>query len=370
MIVFGLIGLLLFGLGRCNFLFHPVGLVRSTPTPSSSGALVGTPTPSGDATSTPTGTPTAGGTPDPNATATPTPTPGSTSTPTPTARPTSTPTPGPLPLTIAGFSFDVGDVGLSYVPVNLNASGGKPPYAWSIGSGALPLGIGLSGATVQGTPGAAGNSSFTVRVTDSASGSAIAGGSITINPALSAIGNGCSKFCSVEQTCSICGVFGSQSGGTPPYQYAVSGPVPSGTSVSGLSLAGGFPLVYPNPSGTPFTVIVTDRLGQSASPVNGVFQVFPRLTFANYSAFGGSGQTTGFRMPWSGGTPSGVLTLGLISAPKGTTATVIGAVVSVSVPPQTSGNYKFQVGLTDQSLCGPGPGVLCSAVSTVFLNIK
>lgn len=51
----------------------------------------------------------------------------------------------------------------------LNAAGGKPPYTWSLspGSAPLPAGLSLSGATLSGSPAAAGATDFTVRVTDS-----------------------------------------------------------------------------------------------------------------------------------------------------------------------------------------------------------
>jgi hypothetical protein len=48
------------------------------------------------------------------------------------------------------------------------ASGGRPPYAWSLESGSLPSGLALDGrGQVSGAPTAAGGASFVVRVTDS-----------------------------------------------------------------------------------------------------------------------------------------------------------------------------------------------------------
>ena len=64
----------------------------------------------------------------------------------------------------------------------LAASGGTPPYTWSIGSGALPGGLTLNGATgaIAGTPQAAGAFNFTVKVTDSAQATATAPLSLNI----------------------------------------------------------------------------------------------------------------------------------------------------------------------------------------------
>src|SRR6267378_1409268 len=47
----------------------------------------------------------------------------------------------------------------------LTASGGTPPYTWSMVSGTLPAGLSLSGTgTIAGTPTATGSFSFTVQV--------------------------------------------------------------------------------------------------------------------------------------------------------------------------------------------------------------
>ena len=57
--------------------------------------------------------------------------------------------------------------GLTGVPYSLNlaASGGTEPYTWSVSSGALPAGLGLSSLGIlSGTPTAAGDATFSVRV--------------------------------------------------------------------------------------------------------------------------------------------------------------------------------------------------------------
>src|SRR6185369_1600042 len=73
---------------------------------------------------------------------------------------------GSLQVTTA--SLPGGTIGQSYSAA-LSAAGGAAPYAWSIGSGALPQGLRLTSAgTIDGTPTAAGTASFTVHVTDAA----------------------------------------------------------------------------------------------------------------------------------------------------------------------------------------------------------
>jgi len=77
---------------------------------------------------------------------------------------------GPGPLSITTTSLPSGTVGSAYSqPVN--ASGGTPPYTWSIvqGQGVLPAGLSLGGGgVITGTPTTVGTYNFTVKVTDNA----------------------------------------------------------------------------------------------------------------------------------------------------------------------------------------------------------
>ena len=78
--------------------------------------------------------------------------------------------PPPAPLTITTLSLPNGSGGVAYVPTSIVATGGTPPYSFSVALGTLPSGLILSSAgVVSGTPtGAPGVSAFTVQVTDSA----------------------------------------------------------------------------------------------------------------------------------------------------------------------------------------------------------
>ena len=87
------------------------------------------------------------------------------------------------PLAITTSSLTAGAVGVPYT-ASLAASGGVPPYTWSITSGTLPAGLSLSSAgAISGTPTNQGTQSFTVQVSDSQTppATATANLSLTIN---------------------------------------------------------------------------------------------------------------------------------------------------------------------------------------------
>lgn len=73
-------------------------------------------------------------------------------------------------LAITTASLPSGNVAVAYSQT-VQASGGTPPYTWSVVSGSLPPGLTLaaSGGTISGTPTASGVYSFTVQAMDSAS---------------------------------------------------------------------------------------------------------------------------------------------------------------------------------------------------------
>ena len=74
----------------------------------------------------------------------------------------------PPPLSIMTTSLPNGTATVAYAPQTLVASGGVPPYTWSVISGALPQGLTLSSAgTLSGTPLTAETTTFTVQAKDS-----------------------------------------------------------------------------------------------------------------------------------------------------------------------------------------------------------
>src|SRR6266545_3676151 len=90
----------------------------------------------------------------------------------------------PPPTIATGATLPAGTVGTAY-STTLSATGGTPPYSWSVTTGSLPQGLtlGSTAGVISGTPTAAGTASFTVGVRDTNSLTASAGFSLTINPA-------------------------------------------------------------------------------------------------------------------------------------------------------------------------------------------
>jgi hypothetical protein len=89
---------------------------------------------------------------------------------------------GPAPLTMTTTSLAGGTVSNAY-SATLAASGGTPPYTWSITTGSLPGGLTLNATSglISGVPTNTGTFSFTVKVTDAGSPAQTATGALSIS---------------------------------------------------------------------------------------------------------------------------------------------------------------------------------------------
>ncbi|MCX7605372.1 MAG: Ig domain-containing protein, partial [Bryobacteraceae bacterium] len=223
----------------------------------------------------------------------------------------------------------------------LTATGGAPPYAWSLQSGSLPPGLSLApDGRISGTPAASGTFSFTLVVVDSRSASASASFSLTVGAGVTittaSLANG-SVGVAYSQTLAA-------AGGTPPYTWSLaSGAMPPGLTInpstgviSGTpSLAGTFAFlirVTDAASGTfekPFTITISPALSiTSESPLpGGGFGSFYTFTFA---AAGGVS-------PYRWAVVSGLLPDGLVLSADGTLAGTA----------RLGGAFSFTVEVTD-----------------------
>jgi hypothetical protein len=129
----------------------------------------------------------------------------------------------PDPITVSTTTLPSAVQGSSYSAA-VEASGGVPPYAWTLQSGALPAGIALDGATgtLSGTATEPGDFPVTIRVTDAASETADVELAIHVEsggpPPLAVTPPG-SLVVTIGTSATI---QLSATGGTPPYRWAAS----------------------------------------------------------------------------------------------------------------------------------------------------
>lgn len=199
--------------------------------------------------------------------------------PSPSSQPTAS-APAANGLAVASIPTHNGEVGVIYLAVTLQASGGTGPYTWA-GTG-MPPGLSVSPqGVITGNNTTAGNYNFTVQVTDSTGATATASKAMTVFPAFN-VNSICAKVCNVGAGCTLCGTFGAISFGAAPYIYKiVSGAPPAGMSWNGrLGVIGAFPsppppnlAAGPPPAPVPFSVSVTDDFGVTrvATPTWRVF---------------------------------------------------------------------------------------------------
>jgi len=146
----------------------------------------------------------------------------------PTSTTTSTTGVGSSNLSIAPGGLAPGTVGQVY-RATLTATGGTPPYAWSLTSGHLPAGVALDPSTgrISGSPTVSGHFSLRVRVNDAAGNSAVVSRSLTV-----------AAPASIRLTAPIVGIAASPDGGGYVVADAAGGVESFGTAVYAGSMAG------------------------------------------------------------------------------------------------------------------------------------
>ncbi|MEP6752597.1 MAG: hypothetical protein ABI959_07615 [Candidatus Dormiibacterota bacterium] len=208
-------------------------------------------------------------------------------------------------------------------------------------------------------------------VSDAGSRAAFKTGSLTVYNPL-AVTQRCTQLCSVEEGCTVCGVFGGVSGGQGPYHYKItSDNRPTGMGVSGLTLTGPFPA--PGALGAfDLTIQVSDAFGAKRT-VSAAWYVFSHIAFS-VSGVKCVGYRCSVQIPFSGGTPNALPTFKPSNVkcatpctlPTGLSIVVSSGVVTVTFP---VANWlgTFDLTLTDQSLCGPAT-THCSTTVNVFAS--
>jgi len=237
------------------------------------------------------------------------------------------------PLELTTSQLPGGTVGSSY-STTLSASGGTPPYSWSVSSDTLPTGLSLSSSgTLSGTPTVAGAFPFTVAVKDTASASASA--SLSINVASVSPLQITSSQLPGGTVSSAYSATLSASGGTSPYSWSVSsGTLPTGLSLSSSGALSGTPTVA---GSFPFTVAVKDAASASASAslsINVVTAAPPTVSISN---------------PASGATLSGTTTVSGVAS-DGLPITSVQLSVDGGAFSNASGTTSWSFSLNTNSL--------------------
>lgn len=261
---------------------------------------------------------------------------------------------GSAALEITTSSVPAGSTGIPY-STNLAATGGAPPYAWSIIAGQLPDGLTLtSSGTFVGTPATVGEFNFVAEVADSGvpQQGATSEFYISISPSQA-------PALKIETTSMPSGTTGSSysnalvaTGGTAPYSWSVI----SGALPTGLSLSRSNGLVSGTPSSANlfgFTVQVAD----SGSPQQSSTEPLtisvtasgpPPLTITTASLPGGKTNISYTSTATaSGGTPPYVWAIASGDLPTG--VVLNSANGTMSGIPNLAGQFSFDLQVTDSS---------------------
>jgi hypothetical protein len=228
----------------------------------------------------------------------------------------------------------------------LVATGGAPPYLWSLPAGSLPAGISLNPNTglLAGTAIATGAFPVTVQVTDTAFRAGQKNITISVSGPPPEVTTG--ALPSIVRGVSISFQL-SATGGTTPYRWAISsGALPSGLTLDRSNgIISGAPLVS---GGFSFTVDVTDAESRTARKSLAIMVLAPQLSieFAE-SVEVLKGAEFNLRANVSGGTPPFTWSIASGSLPAGLTLNTGSG--NITGTPAASGVFNVIISVRDQA---------------------
>jgi hypothetical protein len=252
-------------------------------------------------------------------------------------------------LLISTTSVPSGRVGVPY-SAQLAATGGTPPYTWSLTSGTVPAGLSLNGSTgaITGTPTASTSSTATFTVKDSSKPRQSRSTTLTLAispPALtittSSLPDG--------QVGTAYGATLSATGGITPYSWSVT----NGTLPAGLSLNSSTGAITGTPTAAVTAAPVTLRVSDSGSPAQSTSASFtitiapPALAITTTSlAIGQVGTSYSATLVATGGTTPYTWSVSAGALPSGVTLVSAGA---LSGTPTTTGTSTITFEASDTS---------------------
>lgn len=260
-------------------------------------------------------------------------------------------------LAISSPSFLPPGTGGAPYSYQIQAAGGEAPYGFSITSGTLPPGLGLTASgLISGTPTASGFFNFTVNVNDSCPlGTQTQSQSFSLTIACPQIGI---TSPAVLTPASVGQNYIQQilaSGGQPPLTFSLSaGSLPPGLTMSASGLISGIPTTVGTNN---FTITAADTCTIQTQSVQKAFSITVSLTpcqalnITSVSPLppGTTGQpysqqilTTGGQLPLTFSIASGSLPAGITLSPSGL----------ISGTPIAAGNSSFMVKVDDNCPSG------------------
>ncbi len=267
------------------------------------------------------------------------------------------------PVVIGGGALPAGTVGSAYSST-VQATGGTPPYIYTVTSGALPAGLVLlSSGIISGTPTTAGIASFSIQATDSASTSqrASAAYTLTIQPpplvvTTTSLPN---AQLNTAYTTSL-----QANGGTQPYTFSLkSSTLPLGLTLSSSGTISGTPtnfgtstftIAVQDASPTPQTVAVPLTITVSNSPLS--VHVVSLATPVLGSSYNQTIVASGGTAPYTFSVSSGSLPTGLTISSSGI----------LSGTPTAIGTFAATLQVTDNTQ--PTPVVAPLGIALTVVN--
>jgi hypothetical protein len=259
-------------------------------------------------------------------------------------------------LQVTTGSLPNGTVGVSYGTA-MRASGGQPPYAWSLvpGSGSLPAGLSFDeqGGNIYGTPTTAGTSTFSVQVTDGQQTSQPQRLSITIAPVPTAVNVASPSQLPPATVGTPYNQTLMASGGSGVYSWTLTaGLLPAGLSLAPTGAITGTPTTAQTAT---FTAMVNDTSGKSASSSFTIVVTSSNtisLITPNPLPNGAVGVVYNYVIQVQGGTPPYFYAITAGQVPPGLTFDATTGTFS-GIPTQR-GNFGIVVNVTDSGGAAAG----------------